>query len=875
MKKPHLATFLALAAAIGVFARAPQASGRTGPAPSGSALAPPSSGGLVLLDGLLKKLMTHRRLLVIGAHPDDENTALLTLVSRKMGGEAAYLSLSRGEGGQNLIGAELGIGLGLIRSQELAAARQLDGGRQFFTRAYDFGFTRSLEETLKKWPREVLLEDAVRVVRRFRPQVIYSVFTGTPRDGHGQHQAAAMVAAEVFRLAGDPATFPSLAKEGFAPWQPRALYRSDWFEEDGNPRVTLPTGDVDSVTGRSYHQIAMASRSLHRSQDMGRLQDPGPNQTGAVWVAGVGVNDGADLFAGLDTRLRGVAAELPEPVRGAAQARLARAEGLAESARGGLSPTRLPETARTLETLLAELRAARESFPDAPSSRLFIDEKIAVAEEALAAAAGVSLDATAAREVAAPGEPVELVVRVWNAGQSPVAVEQLQVVGFEGWAPGGRPEAGPVAANALREWKLTATPTAEGGATVPYFLRAPLVGALYDWSGVPAAVRGDPFQPAPVTAVARVRIGRSEITLSRDAVYRFRDQAIGEVRRPLRAAPPVEVEVDPELLVWPIGRRTNRVEISVRSSASHPVSGQLEMVLPAGWSATRPGPFRLEKAGQRTTFDVTVTAPERLHPGRLAVKVAARLAGDGAQALGIALIDYPHISPTPLPRPAELVIAAAEIRLPHLRAVGYIRGASDRVPESLLSIGVPLEILGARALEAGDLAHFDAIVVGSRAYETDPALARSNGRLLEYARNGGLLIVQYQQYPFIEGGFAPFPLEIARPHDRITDETAPVKLLEPEHPVFARPNRIGAEDWAGWVQERGLYFPRTWDPAYRPLLAVADPGMPEQRGGLLVAGLGKGHYVYTGLAVFRQLPAGVPGAYRLFANLLAWKPGAR
>ena len=263
------------------------------------------------MDRLLRKLGTHRRLLVIGAHPDDEDTELLALVSQGMGGEAAYLSLSRGEGGQNLVGPDLGVGLGLVRSQELGAARRLDGGRQFFTRAYDFGFTRSLDEAFRYWPREVLLEDAVRIVRRFRPQVVVSVFSGTPRDGHGQHQAAGVTAQDAYRAAGDAKSLPALSSEGLTPWQPLALYRSVYFDPK-DATIVLPTGGVDPLTGRSYYQIAMASRSLHRSQDMGRLQEPGPNETRVSWIDGGKGRDGGDLFAGVDTRLRAIAGEVPE-----------------------------------------------------------------------------------------------------------------------------------------------------------------------------------------------------------------------------------------------------------------------------------------------------------------------------------------------------------------------------------------------------------------------------------------------------------------------------------------------------------------------------------------------------------------------------------
>ncbi len=282
-------------------------------------------------------------------------------------------------------------------------------------------------------------------------------------------------------------------------------------------------------------------------------------------------------------------------------------------------------------------------------------------------------------------------------------------------------------------------------------------------------------------------------------------------------------------------------------------------------------PFSFAKAGERAFFDVALRAPSDFRPGRQAVRFVARIDGGGSADLGIRLIDYGYIPRTPMPERSEAVIATADLRFPPVRRLGYVRGAADRVPEALAGVGLPVEILPARELETGNLSVYDAILVGSRAYETDPVLARTNGRLLDYVRNGGLLIVQYQQYPFVQGGYAPYPLEIARPHDRVTDETAAVVVLDPSSPVFQTPNRIGPEDWDGWVQERGLYFARSWAPEYTPLLAMADPGGPELKGALLGAKLGKGRYVYTGLAFFRQLPAGVPGAYRLLANLIGWK----
>jgi hypothetical protein len=342
---------------------------------------------------------------------------------------------------------------------------------------------------------------------------------------------------------------------------------------------------------------------------------------------------------------------------------------------------------------------------------------------------------------------------------------------------------------------------------------------------------------------------------------------------------PLEVSVADDLLVWPTARKEpRRLQVTLTSHAAAKVSGHLETTVEAAegtshWPAVSPQTFSLDP-GEETTLEVPLAPPAGLVAGRSQVRISAVLDGVGPGSrfeLATPVIDYPHIRPTQRPRPSDVPVSAVNVKFPPLKRVGYIRGASDRVPEFLRQVGVPLELLGPQDLLEGDLGRYDAIVVGSRAYETDPALGQANHRLLDYARNGGLVVVQYQQYPYIQGKFAPFPLDIARPHDRVTDETAAVKVLDPSSPIFHTPNEIGAADWEGWVQERGLYFAHTWDAAYQPLLSMADPGGPDLQGGLLVAKLGKGRYVYSGLAFFRQLPAGVPGAYRLLANLLALK----
>jgi LmbE family N-acetylglucosaminyl deacetylase len=841
----------------------------------GTQLPPPTTGGLATLEPALQKLSTNKRLLVVGAHPDDENTALLALVARGMGGEAAYLSLSRGEGGQNLIGDELGVGLGLIRSQELAAARRRDGARQFFTRAYDFGFSKSLAESLRFWPKEEILKDAVRIIRRFRPQVVFATFTGTDRDGHGQHQESGVVAREAFRLAGDPQAFPELAAEGLLPWAPTTLVRSNWFDDTN--AIHLETGGVDPLSGYSYNQIAMASRSLHRSQEMGRLQPAGPSQTGAIWEAGGDGGKTKDLFAGVETRLRGIASPIADAARRReVEDRLIAVESSVESARRNLSPDRIPAIVPDLSKALGQLRAARESLraelPGEAAAAAILQEKIAAAQTALASAAGVTLDALADSETATPTEGFAVTVQIWNAGREALAVRSVALESPESWKVNASASEGKsIAGGTLGEWKLSAAVPAGASPTLPYFLKKPLQGALYDWSAVPASVRGEPFQPPPLIAVAEVEIGGAPIRIEREVTFRYRNEEFGEIRHALRAVPTLEIAVEPDLIVWPVGRKAPAtLQITVTSNSRDPVKGNVEIGSPPDWKPAAPKSFTLAAKGEKVSFDATLAPKVSARAGRFEVPAAAVLPDGQRFAARVRLIDYEHIRPTPMEKPSRVSLTVVDLKLPRLTAVGYVRGAADRVPEALSAVGVPIRLFTPKDLEHGDLSRYDAIVIGSRAYETEPALAASNNRILDYVRHGGLVIVQYQQYPFIEGQFAPDKLEIARPHDRVSDETAPVRILDPSHPIFTRPNRIGPADWDGWVQERGLYFAHTWGTEFRPLLAMNDLDQPEQRGGLLTASVGEGRYVYTGLAFFRQLPAGVPGAYRLFANLLAW-----
>ncbi len=816
------------------------------PAATRAQLAPPATGGVVELDRLLQRIAEPRRILVIGAHPDDEDTELLALAAQGYGARAAYLSLSRGEGGQNLIGEELGEALGLLRSRELLAARATDGAEQFFTRGYDFGFSKTLEETLRFWPADTLLKDAVRVVRRFRPHVMVSVFSGTPRDGHGQHQAAGLTAQRVFDAAGDSTKFPELQREeGLRPWQPLRLYQSTRFDT-ARTTVRLQTGALDPRSGRSYHQIAMASRSLHRSQDMGQLQRLGPAQArmGLIKDRTGATNSGFadDLFAGVERRPTWLTA-------------------LADSLRGAASAGRLAQVASVLASALPRL----DREPGVADSVTRVE-----LERALAIAAGLEIDALAPAEELVAGDRVDVVLQVYNGGGFDVRVDSGAMVAPPGWrveALDARPVTlAPGALDTLR-FRVTVPPATRP--SQPYFLERPRQAGLYDWSGASPSVRGTPFEPPLFAARAAVSVLGSHVRLTREVSYRYNDQAYGEIRRPLRVVPAVDVRLDPDVVVWPAsGSATRSFTVTLSSHARGAIAGEVRLVA-NGWPSPPALPFTLDQAGDSRVVTLELARPKGVAGAEVTVAAVARTAEGQEFREHTLTVEYSHIRPTQYVRSATAMVRVEPIALPSVSRVGYIRGASDRVPEALQQIGLPMVLLTPQDLADGDLSRFNAIVVGSRAYETDTALAHHNQRLLAYAQRGGLVVVQYQQYPFVQGRFAPFPITIARPHDRVTDETAPVKLLAPEHPVFTTPNRIQPGDWDGWPQERGLYFAHTWDSAYTPLLEMNDPGESSLQGGLLVARVGAGAYVYTGLAFFRALPAGVPGAYRLFLNVLA------
>ncbi|MEO8030445.1 MAG: PIG-L family deacetylase [Gemmatimonadota bacterium] len=843
---------------------------------------PPSTGGAVVLSQELRMLGHNRRVLMIGAHPDDEDTELLATLVRGYGVEAAYLSLNRGEGGQNLIGPELGEGLGILRSGELLAARRLDGARQFFTRSYDFGFSKTLADTWAHWPQDSVLKDVVRIIRRFRPQVVVSIFSGTPRDGHGQHQAAGWAAQEGFRIAGDSTRFPELLSEEQLPaWTPLKLYRNTRYDTAGTT-IRIDGGSLDEAVGQTYHQIAMRGRSLHRSQDMGRLQEMSASENRLMlWVDRT--TDGrAGMFAGIDTSLGRAAAAPGGSTMGTDRLRapidryvelVSQLESSGSGFRGTLV-SRLAAAEVELRRAEQACAAATECSRGALAATLTDQESHVT--RALFTAAGLLIDARVDEDRVAPGQSVAVTLTARNTGTDTLAV--CHRFGGSGEAEDPTPLA--LLPGQSTEWRGAFKPGSAALLSQPYFLRQPRQGDQYVWPRSPAgATLGTPFeQPEGAWIIlARGPAGEcsSGAALFRELSWRTNDQARGEVRRPLWVVPRIDVRLDPADLAWPLTPRTSRrFTVTLTSGVADSTSGTVTVEVPAGWPKPPPQAFHLAGESAHAEFHFDITPPAGATAGRLEFRASATESTGARDEVGQVFVDYPHIRPRAYVRRAVAQVTLAPIVLPKVARIGYVRGAADQVPEALTEAGMTVELLDRATLERGDLSRFPVIVIGPRAYETDTALVRNNARLLEYARTGGLVVVQYQQQIWFNGGFAPFPATVGGGsppvvHDRVTDENAAVKLLDPQSGLFTGPNQIGASDWEGWVQERGLYFAHSWDPAWRPLLELHDPGDPPLQGGLLIAKLGKGTFVYTGLSFFRQLPAGVPGAFRLFANLLA------
>jgi LmbE family N-acetylglucosaminyl deacetylase len=815
------------------------------------AMAQRNLSGMPKIELALHKLNVLGSVLMIAAHPDDENTALLAYYARGRTMRTGYLSLTRGEGGQNLIGPEQGDMLGVIRTQELLAARRIDGAEQFFTRAIDFGYTKSVDETFSKWGREKVLSDVVWVIRKFRPDVIILRFSGTPRDGHGQHQASAILGKEAFSAAADKNRFPEQLRY-VQPWQAKRLFWNvfSFTAEQEKEAKALPhlvevdTGEFNPILGKSYAEIAGISRSQHRSQGFGAAERRGSAKNFLATIAGEPAD--RDAFDGIDTTW----SRLPG---GGVVGRI-----LAEAER-----TLAPEQPEKTIPLLLKARPLIAAIDDPLAKR-----KLEELDEALALCSGLWLDATADRYAAVPGSTVKIELEAIDRSHYPVRQIGYGLSGLDG-SEVGLHEAPPMVYNEPVRHEEVRTIPADAPYSQPYWLRRAHAGDTYDISDQEQIGLAD--SPPVFTAEFDFDFSGTKVTLERPVQYRYVDPTQGELTRPVVIVPEVAVDLSEPVDLFPKDS-PKKIEVAVKANTAD-MAGELRLELPQGWRAVPASQsFRLAQMGDEQALTFSVTPPREDAQGRL--RAVAHV--DGKEiSTGMTVIAFPHIPPQTLFPDATAKLERAEIRLT-AHKIGYVMGAGDQVPEALGELGCEVTLLSARDLAEADLAGFDAIVTGVRAYSVRPDLRANQQRLLDYVQNGGTMIVQYN---VAEGGpfggrrtgelahIGPYPFEIGR--GRVTVEEAPVRFVEPDNPLLVSPNHITERDFEGWIQERGLYFAAKWDPHYHAPLETNDPGEKPLAGGLLYTRYGRGVYIFTAFSWFRELPAGVPGAYRIFANMLS------
>ncbi len=797
----------------------------------------------------LQSFLQFGRVLYIAAHPDDENTRLLAYFAKGRGCQTGYLSLTRGDGGQNLLGSELRDLLGVIRTQELLAARRIDGAIQFFTRANDFGFSKTPDETFRIWDRKAVLSDVVRVIRRFHPDVIITRFSTEPGVTHGHHTASAILAAEAFRLAGDRTAFPEqITVDGLLPWQPTRLLwnsfsgamRGGARNEGPGPLLQVNSGAYSPLLGESFGEIAARSRTQHKSQGFGTVANRASAFDAFRVLAGAPAT--VDVFEGIATSW--------DQVPGGTDVAKA-----VEAVVASFDPHAPEASLPALLKLRKEL--ANLSFPKDP---VRLTDKRLQLDRVILACLGLFVEATAPRAEVQPGEtvPVKLhvIARSIPAGVT-IRWRESRITGMATAVTIDQP----LVAGRFSEAAASPRIARDAAPSTPYWLRERGSEGVFRVDDV--RLIGTP-ENRPVLPVQHLlEIDGQDIAVD-DAVVEVIDDPIrGELRRAIQIVPPVTLSFPEELELFPPGgSRTVWVEMTASRGK---IEGTLELELPDGWTA-QPAmqPFALPESGSRARRSFTVTAPTQSTSGTLGASALI----DGARYRTTRIdIRYDHI-------PAQLLQPPAQARIVSLnlatkgKAVGYLPGAGDGVADGIRRMGYDVTTLGSPDLTLDRLRRFDAVVLGVRALNTRKDIGPLMPALFAYAEQGGTVIAQYNTTADLQTShLAPYPLTLSR--DRVVDETAPVSILARDHPALTGPNRIDASDFDHWVQERGLYFPGKWDARFIPLLAFADAGEPPREGSLLVTRHGKGYFVYTGLSFFRELPAGVPGAYRLFANLLS------
>jgi LmbE family N-acetylglucosaminyl deacetylase len=831
----------------------------------------------------------------LGAHPDDEDSGMVAYMSRRHAARTVYWSATRGEGGQNRRGPERAEALGVVRTWESLDARRLDGGEVLYGPFYDFGFSKSGEDTLRRWGRDAVVGEVVRAIRAVQPLVVVCRWSGTADDGHGHHQAIGLVADEAFDAAADPDRFPEL---GLPPWRAAKLYRSvagDWQPgEDGSFGVVVPeyeeagylridTGEVDPVAEVSFQEQAHVAVNRHRSQGIGFVPEPGPYYYyyRLVRSGRPGTGRERSFYDGLDPLLPGLAADQPAHQRLTA-ARLA-LETAAENFRPDRPAACLPPLVEAWETLTALTSdVVTGAVEGGEALARYLTRRTAEVEEVLAGFLSVRVECLADRARITPGRDVRITVRVWG-GAEPVDVEKVELHVPDGWLAvrSGEDDGSPHPSHtAPHEVDYLVTVPADADPQAPYWLRTPRGPYRYEWPERSPSLGQALDEPLVWTEVV-VRGAGATCTLRTPAVQRSGFPG-GSRLLPLTVLPPVALSPRQQREILPATglQRVLDLDVTVQCIEPDGARAVLSLVAPDGWTVDPPArEVLLGGTGDTVTRRFRVGVPASAPPGGYALRYELAVGGRSYDLelrpvrLGVPGSTAPPDEQTAvveahLLRPAAVAIDLVDAGFVRTLRYGYVHGLEEAIVPSLARFGLDLAEVTDDQLEFADLGEFDAIVIGPNAYSARPAVRRSAARLLDFVAQGGTLVVQYQTYGYDVGGLTPFPFRFSQPHDRVTDPQAPVTLVDPGHPVLHAPNEIATADFDGWVHDRGLYFMGEWDRRYTPVLASADVGEPPREGGLLSASFGRGTYVYAAYSFHRQIPAGVAGAVRLFANLL-------
>jgi LmbE family N-acetylglucosaminyl deacetylase len=866
---------------------------------------------------MLRKLDTVGNFMMTTAHPDDENNAMLAFYAHGNGFRTSLVAATRGEGGQNEIGPELFEALAVLRTEELLAAHRFDGADQYFTRAVDFGYSFSIDETFEKWGKQEILGDYVRMIRTIRPDIIVGfVFDGA---GGGQHhQASSRLTAEAFRAAADPAAFPEqIQKEGLRPWQAKKFYYTAGF---GGPPPAAGQGTAaaapqtaggvlpftygeayDPVLGRTYAEVGAEGRSMHKCQGMSQLLPlpaagaqqgfggpRGYKLQDTVLPGGV-AREETDPFSGIDTTLKSLAAYAGDQPPAVLTAGLDRIQAAVSDARkafdatgSGAAVTALVRGLRAVRELRRSLAASGASAEAAFEIDHRLDYKEKQFAEALLLATDVRIEAIARDGLVVPGQSVQIDLLVANRSRAPVMISRRSIAGLEAKAPVCEDDKLLRAPEGRASCTVAARIPAEARLTAAHFKYAEPAAKAERFVVDPDVPHGLPFRPTPFTASFLLNVAGIDVTPTIPIQFRSEGNIFsGEKRGELHVVPRFAVSASPEIAVVPYGatpassRGTEReIRVTVTNHAPGAAKATVQLQMPRGWQSTpasAPVAFTREDEAMTVRFRLLVPPSPLLEPGDEVIR-AVVTEGSTAYSQGYQVVEYPHTTRRHVLRAPEVVVKTLDVKVKPNLTVGYVMGVGDEVPAALEQIGARVEFLDESDLAWGDLGRFDVVMTGVRAYERRADLRAHNQRIIDYARAGGTVIVNYNKFEFNDAQYGPYPGRVGR--DRVTDENSVRRLLQPKHPVFTTPNQMADADWRGWKQERGLYFFDTAgrDPQYVDLLELEDPfpnNKGPKRGALVEAKVGQGRWIYVGLGLWRQLPAGTAGAYRLMANLIS------